>query len=254
MFQKRYKFLALLILPTIAAILILTMIDSAAKALPFNTRERFVYKATWGGIEAGEAVIETLPSEYVNGRRLFHFAMTAQTSSTVDYIYKLRDRQDSYVDQDFTHSVQYEKKATGKNPRAIVVHFNWRQMNATYVNFGEQQRPVSIVPGTFDPLSLFFAIRKHDLREGSAIHIPVTDGKKLIATKARVKGRERITVNERTYDTYVVVPDVDMRQEFDKDQLNLTFWITADEKRIPVKIESQQKFGKVILELVSAVL
>jgi hypothetical protein len=255
MFLKRFKFpAAVLLVPAITAILILSVIDSSAKTLPFNGREKFVYKAKWSGIEAGEAVVESLPFEYVNGRRFFHFVMTAQTNSVIDYLYVLRDRQDSYVDQDFTHSVQYEQRTMGKNPREAVVYFNWKQMNATYVNFGEPQKPVSIVPGTFDPLSLFFAIRTHDLREGNSIQIPITDGKKLIPTKARVKGREKIVVNERTYDTYVVVPDFDMRKAFEKDQANFKFWITADERRIPVKIESRLKFGKIVLELVSAVL
>lgn len=254
MFRKRFKYLALLVLPAITAILILTTLDSPAKNLPFNSRERFVYKAKWGGIEAGEAVIETLPSEYVNGRKFFHFVMTSQTSSAVDYLYKLRERQDSYVDQDFTHSVQYEKRAMGSHPREVIVYFNWKQMNATYVNFGEPEKPVSIVPGTFDPLSLFFVVRTYDFRQGNSIQVPITDGKKLITTKARIQGREKVIINERAYDTYVVVPDFDMRKVYEKDQLNLKFWITADDKRIPVKIESRQKIGKVVLELVSAVL
>ncbi len=254
MFQKRLKFLPLLIFPVLAAIVMLSTIDSSARTLPFNTREKFVYKARWGLIEAGEAVIETLPYEYMNGRRFYHFAMTSQTNSSVDYIYKHRERQDSYVDQDFTHSVQYEKRAMGSHPREVIVYFNWNQMHATYVNFGEPEKPVAIIPGTFDPLSMFFAMRMHDLREGASIRIPITDGKKLISTKAVVKGREKVVVNERAYDTYVVVPDFDMKKAFDKDQPNVKLWITADSRRIPVKIESRQRFGTVVLELVSAVL
>lgn len=254
MIRLRFKYLALLILPAITAILVLTLIDSSAKTLPFNTRERFVYKAKWGGIEAGEAVIETLPYEYVDGRPFFHFVMTTQTSGAVDRIYKIRERQDSYVDQNFTHSVQYEKRTMGKHPREVVVYFDWRLKNATYVNFGEPEKSVSIVPGTFDPLSMFYVIRKHDLQEGASIQIPITDGKKLISTRALVKSREKIVVNERTYDTYVIVPDFDLRKAFEKDQPDMKIWLTADDRRIPVKIESKQKIGKVVLELVSAVL
>lgn len=254
MLQKRFGCLSLLLLPALAAIIVITSIDSAARMLPFNARERFVYKAKWGVVEAGEAVIETLPDEYVNGRRFYHFVMTTRTNSTIDRIYKLRERQDSYVDQNFTHSVQYEKRSMGSHPREVVVYFNWKQMNATYVNFGEPEKPVSIVPGTFDPLSLFFAIRTHDFREGNSILIPITDGKKLISTKAVVQGRERIVVNERAYDTYVVVPDFDLRKAFEKGRPDMKIWITADDRRIPIKIESRQRFGKVVLELVSAVL
>ena len=34
---------------------------AAVKALPFRSGERMVYRAMWGGIPAGEAVIEVLP-------------------------------------------------------------------------------------------------------------------------------------------------------------------------------------------------
>lgn len=225
-----------------------------ARELPFSSREMFVYKAKWGILNAGEAVIETLPSEIVNGMRVWHFAMTTSTSGSVDQFYPIRERQDSYVNENFTHSLQYEKRAMGKNPREVVVYFNWRQMQAVYANFGDPHQPVSIVPGTFDPLSMFFAIRMQPLREGSSFIIPITDGKKLIQVRALVTGREKVAVNNREYDTYVVVPDFDLKQAFEKEQPRLKIWFSADKKHIPVKIRSSMKLGTVDFELVSAVL
>jgi hypothetical protein len=224
----------------------------AARELPFSAGEKFVYKAKWGFVDAGEAVIETLPYESINGKKVLHFAMTTNTSETVDRIYKSKQRQDSYVDSNFTHSVQYQKRSMGSHPREVVVYFDWKLHQAVYVNFGEPERPVSLVPGTFDPLSMFFVIRMGELKEGKVIEIPITDGKKFIAVKALVSGRERITVNDREYDTYVVVPNFDLSKAFDKNQPDLKIWFTADKKRIPVKIQSKMKIGTFDLELVSS--
>ena len=225
-----------------------------AKEMPFSAGEKFVYRAKWGFIDAGEAVIETLPSESMNGKTVLHFAMTTNTSENVDRIYKSKQRQDSYVDGNFTHSVQYQKRAMGSHPREVVVYFDWKLRQAVYANFGEPERPVAIVPGTFDPLSMFFVIRMGELKEGKIIEIPITDGKKFIPVRALVSGRERITVNDREFDTYVVVPNFDLRKAFDRNQPDLKIWFTADKRHIPVKIQSRMKIGTFDLELVSSVL
>jgi hypothetical protein len=63
--------------------------NAAVKAMPFRQGERIVYRAMWGGIPAGEAVIEVLPSVAVDGARTHHFAMTMTTNSQVEMFYKL---------------------------------------------------------------------------------------------------------------------------------------------------------------------
>lgn len=250
--MSNFRSLTLLLVLIVFTLTGLLVSTGAARELPFSVGEKFVYRAKWGVIDAGEAVIETLPSESMNGKKVLHFAMTTNTSETVDRIYKSKQRQDSYVDSNFTHSVQYQKRSMGSHPREVVVYFDWKLHQAVYVNFGEPERPVSLVPGTFDPLSMFFVIRMGELKEGKVIEIPITDGKKFIAVKALVSGRERITVNDREYDTYVVVPNFDLSKAFDKNQPDLKIWFTADKRRIPVKIQSKMKIGTFDLELVSS--
>src|SRR5512137_2033504 len=150
---------------------------AAVKALPFQLGERMVYRAMWGGIPAGEAVIEVLPAVAVDGARTHHFAMTMTTNSQVEMFYKLRERQDSYTDIPLTRTLQYRKKSTGNHPRDVVVLFDWKNRTATYASFGNAEKPVEILPGSVDPLALFFVIRAHRLKLGDVIEIPITDGR-----------------------------------------------------------------------------
>ena len=252
--MSNFRSLTLLLVLIVFTLTGLFVSTGAAREMPFSAGEKFVYRAKWGVIYAGEAVIETLPSESMNGKTVLHFAMTTNTSESVARIYKSKQRQDSYVDGNFTHSVQYQKRAMGSHPREVVVYFDWKLRQAVYVNFGEPEKPVTIVPGTFDPLSMFFVIRMGELKEGKIIEIPMTDGKKFIPVKALVSGREKIIVNSMEYDTYVVVPNFDLTKAFDKNQPELKIWFTADKKHIPVKIQSRMKIGTFDLELVSSVL
>ena len=227
--------------------------NAAAKTLPFRQGERMVYRAMWGYIPAGEAVIEVLPAVTIDGARAHHFAMTTATNARVDAFYKVRERQDSYTDISMGQTLQYRKKSAGNHPRDVVVHFDWKNRTATYASFGNAEKPVEILPGSFDPLAMFFAIRTHSLRAGDVIEIPVTDGKKSIAVKATVAGRETLAIDGKTYDTFLVIPDMERLQGVmgKKGDPALRIWFTADERQVPVKIQSKVAVGSFIFELMS---
>jgi len=227
--------------------------NAAAKTIPFRQGERMVYRAMWGYIPAGEAVIEVLPDAAVDGVTARHFAMTTTTNSQVDVFYKIRERQDSFTDIPMTRTLQYRKKSTGNHPRDVVVTYDWKNRTATYASFGNAEKPVEILPGSFDPLSLFFVIRTHRLKEGDVIEIPVTDGKKSIAVKATVAGRETLTIDGKVYDTFIVIPDMERLQGVvgKKGDPALKIWFTADEKQAPVKFQSKLAVGSFIFELMS---
>ena len=243
---------------TAAALCILAMLcgraEAASKAPPFGQGERLVYRAMWGFIPAGEAVIEVLPDAGVGGTRARHFAMTTTTNSRVDLFYKIRERQDSFTDTAMTRTLQYRKKSTGDHPRDVIVTYDWKNRTATYASFGNAERPVEILPGSFDPLAIFFVIRMHPLRPGDVHEIPVTDGKKCIAVRATVTGREAVTIDGKVYDTLVVVPDMERLQGVVPRQgdPSLKIWFSADERQVPVKIQSKVAIGSFVFELVSA--
>ena len=243
--------------------LILTVVSSSShsggssqdldKKIPFNSGERLMYRARWGVLPAGEVTLEVLPRETIDGIATYHFAMITKTNDAVDLLYKIRERQDSYIDTNITHSILYKKRTESKHPRDIIVNFNWEKQEASYANFGEKAAPIHILPGTFDPLALFFILRLQDLKENSVIEIPVTDGNMNIGVKATVTKREMIKVAEKKYDTFAVAPDMERLENIVKksDDPQLKIWFTADDKKIPVKIQSKVGIVSFIFELVS---
>ncbi len=227
---------------------------AAAKGAPFHPGEKFVYRASWGMIPAGDAVIEVLPFKTYQGFRTYHFMMETKTNAAVDLIYKIRERQDAYPDVQMSRTLYYSKKATGEHPRDVVVTFDWEKMTATYTSFGQAEKPVPIRTGTFDPLSLFFVVRLHPMKEGDVLEIPVTDGKKMISTKARVDRRERLVIDGKPYDTYLIIPEMErLDKVFEKEkEPDMKIWYTADEKKLPVKIQTKVAVGSFVFELISA--
>ena len=228
---------------------------ASTKPFPFHPGEKLTYRAKWGFIQAGELTLEVLPIETIDGVKAYHFTMIMKTSSTIDHIYKVRERQDSYCDIGMTHSILYKKVSEGEHPRDVIVNFYWDKLEATRSNFGQKMAPVHIVPGTFDTVSLYYVIRLKDIKENSLIEIPISEGDNNIMVKASVARRETIKIDEKMYDTFEVIPDIEKleSQHVVKkgDVPELVIWFTADDKRIPVKIQSNVKVGYFIFELIA---
>jgi hypothetical protein len=167
-------------------------VKAVEKNLPFQPGEKLIFQAKWGIVPVGEIILEVLPMATVNGAKSHHFAITTKTSSFIDIFYKIRERANGYTDTGMTRSILYKKESKGKHPRNVVVNFNWEKHEATYSNFGKKMKPIAILPGSFDPLSIFFVIRLHDLKESLEIEMPVTDGKKCMSVKATVLKREDV--------------------------------------------------------------
>jgi hypothetical protein len=248
------KIFAALLLMTLAAHFSPCSATAATKGVPFQPGEKFIYRASWGMIPAGDAAIEVMPYKTYQGIRTYHFVMETRTNAALDLIYKIRERQDAYPDIHMSRTLYYAKKNTGEHPRDVVVTFDWEKMTATYTSFGQAEKPVSIQTGTFDPLSLFFVVRLHKLKEGDVLEIPVTDGKKLIATKARVDRREKLVIDGKSYDTYLIIPEMGrLDKVFGKErEPDMKIWYTADEKKLPVKIQTKVAVGSFVFELISA--
>lgn len=211
------------------------------------------YEGKWGVIPAGEVTLEVLPKETVDGVEAYHFTMIMKTNAAVDLVYKIREREDSFVDVSLTHSILYKKREESKHPRDIIVNFDWDKREATRSNFGEKSPPIHILPGTFDPLAILFILRLHDFKENSVIEIPVTDGHMNIDVKATVIKRDTIEIQGKVYPVFEVIPDMEKLENVVKKSENpqLKIWYTADEKKIPLRIRSQVGIVSFVFELIS---
>jgi hypothetical protein len=228
-------------------------VDAGQNKIPFCPGEKLTFQVKWAFIPAAEGVLEVMPLEEINGVKSYHFSMTARTYEVVDIFYKVRDRLDAYVDEEMGRSLLYKQRQDGKEKRSVTVSFDWGTKEAQYSNFDEKNQPIPILPGTFDPLSVFYAFRLLPLKEGGEVKVPVTDGKKCVIGKARVIKREKIKVREVIYDTFLVEPNLEhIGGVFEHGKSSKAqIWVTADEACIPVRVKSEVIVGSFVAELVS---
>ena len=220
-------------------------------ALPFQPGEKLTFQVRWGFIAAGEAVLEVMPREEIDGAEANRFGLSVSTYPAIDIFYKVRDRIDSFTDGDLTRSLYYTRKTEGRRLKEERVILDWEAGKARYSNFDEERSPVPIKPGTFDPFSVFYAFRLQELREDETMVHPVTDGRRLVAGHATVGRRTRIQTAMGSIDTFVVeISMEDIDGTFEKEgRAGLQIWVSADRHRIPVRVRSRVAVGSFVAEL-----
>jgi hypothetical protein len=226
----------------------------AKRKLPFMPGERLHFVLRWSAIPVGRATLEVMENVKIGEENAFHFVFTARTNKFADLFFKVRDRVDAYTDEKITRSLVYlQKQREGSRKRDIRVLLDHANSVAHYFRPGKNTRTIPIRPGTFDPLSLFYAFRLQEIRENMTLSAPVTDGKKCVTGIAKIIRVETIRVQSREYKAFLVEPDMkDVGGVFEKTKdAKFRVWITADRHRIPVKIESEVIVGRFTAELVA---
>lgn len=225
----------------------------AGSGPPFVPGERLTYEITWAFITAGTGTLEVLPDTVVEGVPARHYRATAQSTPFIDTFYRLRDKMDAYTDLSVRRSLLYDKKQVeGDYKRDIVLKFDWQKRELMRYKQGEYRDSMPLDSDTLDPLSMLFAFRSQPLDVGFEFRSPVTDGKEREVGTAKVVAREIVTTKLGSFDTFLVEPHMERVGTVFKTApgAKLQVWITADERRIPVKVKSKVAIGHVTMELV----
>jgi len=222
-------------------------------SIPFTPGERLRFSLRWTVVPAGEAILEVLPIKSIDGQKVYHFRLTAETNAFVDLFYKVRDRIDAFASIDMTRAVRYHhKQHEGNNRKDVEVQFDWQRELALF-NDGQTDKETEIKPGTFDPLSVFYFSRMADFKANGLIRCPVCDGKKCVDGQARIIKKETIKITSGKYETYLIEPDLKhVGGVFEKSKnAKIRLWVTADERHLPVKIASKVAIGSFVGELMA---
>jgi len=236
----------------------LTVETAAAEPLktPFSPGEKLVFELKWTIISAGNATLQVLPMIRYNQTDAYHFQLTARTNKLLDRLYKVRDTITSYTDMQMTRTLYYsQNQREGDYRKLASVNFYWDRDEAQYHDIlkGKKRKPVSLLPGAFDPLAIFFYARSLPLEKGMLMERPVTDGKKCVIGKATIVRRETVEVKAGVFDTFLMIPELKhIGGVFKKSEnAKIEIWVTADQRKIPVKLRSEVVVGSFSAELVS---
>jgi len=221
---------------------------------PFDGGEKAFYQASWNGIPVGSAEIHTGPL-FLEGKKFYYVRVQARTWKYLEPIWKMRDSIESVFEartlqpRRFIFRQRENRKKIDTtalfDPRSKKWKVERRQgSNVKEYEFSSQQ--------TLDPIAAVYLARTLDLKVGDSLHLEVFGGQSRYLVDLHVAGKERITLGDREVEAFKIIPQVRnlngsgyagrMRQAVG--------WISADEKRTPLRMVSQVFIGSVYIEMV----
>lgn len=217
-----------------------------SNASSFSIPERLQYDLTWTGIKAGEATLE-IKGE---GDHLI-IVSTAKSAKWVSVFYKVDDRVESRLlkgnsEALIGHSVNYRLKLReGKHRKDKEVVFDAVNSKAHYIDYiANERKEIDIPFPILDPLSSFYYLRGLSLEVGKPVYVTIFDSKKVWNVEVQVLRKERIDVPAGEFDTIVIKPLMKSEGIFYR-KGDILIWLTDDEKRIPVKLQTKVKIGSI---------
>jgi hypothetical protein len=227
------------------------------KTLPFEEGEKEVYRASWNGmISVATAEVRTVPT-IVDGKKVFQVRVEAKTSKVLDLIWKMRDTISSTFDAKglspsrYTFNQKENSRVINTDARLDPTTKRWsvnRQQvgkRAKIYEFESQN--------TLDPITAVYLARSIDFKVGDRLYFKVFGGRYQYLLELFVEKKEPVALETgKTIEAFRVIPRIqNITKNGYASRLNdATIWLSADERRVPIKLSSKIVFGSVHLELI----
>jgi uncharacterized protein DUF3108 len=214
----------------------------------FQSGEKLTFNIKYGFISAAEAVMQVEDHTYKDSIKCWKFITTSRTKPFFDHIFKVRDRIDSVVDKEKFISYKFEKKLNEGKYKQHRIHLYYPEQNFSfYLKYSRKKKEfkekrIDIPDNTQDILSAFYSVRKEDLAVGDTLSYNVTSDGKSVITQVIVHRTQTIKTIFGKIECLVIEPVMVSEAVF-KQTGRILIWLTNDDRKIPVKMESKVTFG-----------
>ncbi|RPI15912.1 MAG: DUF3108 domain-containing protein [Ignavibacteriae bacterium] len=218
----------------------------------FSYGERLSFEVNLGFLTVAEAFMTIGPAPVTyNGRECYDVSLEANTRSSYEFIFKVRDVYKSYIDTKGIFPWRFEQHIRETNfSKDFEINFQQDSQKVfTKLNFAEE-RNFTVPEYVQDLISSFYYARTLDFgnsKKGDIITINYFTDDKVIPLNVRYEGKEEVDVSAGTFNTFIVSPD--LSSGFTSKTSDVTIWLTDDDRRLPVKVKIGIVIGSLVAEL-----
>ena len=209
---------------------------------PLQVGEKLTYDIRWKKLPAGKRTDWIVKEEVVNGAGVYRIQSEMKTRALFRF-YSFQNRQETYLNPETLSPVRFQNQVKDRKYQGTV-KINFREGKAEYEKVSRpkpkapqkrEAKVLEIPPGTQDELSVIYFLRAKQLVLGETYFFPLLAKGKVLKATLTVERREFVKNKKLgTVRTLVLRTSEGGR-----------FWITDDERRLPVKIETESKLGAI---------
>jgi hypothetical protein len=217
----------------------------------FKPGEELSYRLKYGFFTAATADIKVENSDIkFEGNPAYHIVALGQTAGTFDFLYKVRNRYETYVDEKTLLPYYYAEnrhESSYKHTDKVTFNHETDKITADKGTFAFKGQ-------VFDFLSAYYFARNLDVTrmkigEKFDLQYFLEDG--IHTLTITYVGKEKTDCSLGTFNCYKFNPTIIPGRIFRKDS-KLYLWITADGNRIPIKAHVEVVVGSLTMDLQDA--
>jgi hypothetical protein len=218
---------------------------------PFRVGEKLTYLVFWGPFVAGRASLEVQGIVQVDGHECYHLVAQARTSGLTELLFQVDSTTESWLDVNQLFTRRYrENRVEGKRARNNETVYDYDHQQAISTNLISGKTSVLLLDQPVqDIVSALYYVRVQQLK-------PAVENKFLI-NAAGTNYNINICPDQRRTLWIRPLGDVEALRIEPKPTLNIVaankgrmwFWISDDNRKLPLLISSDMKIGSAKLVL-----
>lgn len=226
-----------------------TRLDTLRKVYngAFKSGEYLRFDVNYGFVTAGEAIMQITDTVY-NGRDCYKIEFFVNSKPFFNWIYKVEDKYKTIVDAEGLFPWRFEQHIReGRYSRDFVAEFDQIEHIAK-----TSEGVYPIPPYVNDMMSAFYFTRTFDFTNykiGEKIRLQNFYKDTTYELDVKFKGYQTLDVDAGKFKCVIVEPLVKEGGLF-KSEGRVYIWMTADERKIPIKVSTKIVVGSIDAELV----
>lgn len=209
---------------------------------PLQVGEKLTYSISLKKLPAGKRTDWIVEEKVINGADVYRIQSEMKTRALFRF-YKFQNQQETYLNPTTLSPTRFQNYVQDRKYQGVV-KINFREGKAEYEKISRpkpkapekrETKVLEIPPGTQDELSLIYFLRSKQLVLGETYFFPLLVKGKVLKATLTVERREFVK-NKKLGNVRTIVL---------RTSEGGRFWITDDERRLPVKIETESKIGAI---------
>lgn len=221
-----------------------------SNSMPFEVGEKLSYTVHYGFVNAGKAelLVKSSQKKFSQNANSIKMVGKGWTTGATDWFFKVDDHYETYMDMEKLEALLFIRRV---NEGGFIINQDYVFEQDSNRVITQDNKAYEVPDGVQDMLSAFYYARSLDYssaKENDVFVIPAFVDDKVEFLKIKYKGKERIKTRSGKFNCLKFNPLVLKGRVFEADE-DVTVWISDDENKIPILIESKIIVGSIKAEL-----
>ena len=224
---------------------------------PFKVGEKVVHTVSYLGMNAGSLTMEVRPIATVNGKRSYNFRMAINSSPLFSHFYNTDDFVTTLVDYETlvpsVFTLHVKETAQLREGRAFydsekgLADF-WEKKVTEKDGEEEKKLQWELPAYSQNVYSSVFYLRNFQWPVGRENAFRVADTGENLVFRAKAIRKEKLSTAVGDFNAIVIKPEITLQGKY-KPVGDIFIWISDDDRKILLRIESKIKIGTLISEI-----